>query len=158
MASKIKVDTIEENTSGGSVSLNSSLKLKQYTTSQVDALSGMNTGDMVYDTEAKAIKVYNGTNWASIDVGDAWTATGGSVTETVGGYKYHYFHSSGNLTISGSGSKNCDVYVIGGGGAGATSSSQNHTRGGGGGGMAYKVLTLSAGTHAVTVGAGGDQV
>ena len=39
--------------------MNSSMKLKQYTTSQIDALSGMTDGEMVYDTDLKAIKYYN---------------------------------------------------------------------------------------------------
>ena len=56
MVSKIKVDEIESSQSGGTVDLNSSMKLKQYTTSQIDALTGMTDGEMVYDTDLKAIK------------------------------------------------------------------------------------------------------
>lgn len=36
-----------------SISLSGSLKLKQYTTSQIDALTGMTDGEMVYDTDEK---------------------------------------------------------------------------------------------------------
>ncbi len=50
MASEIKVDTISENTSANGIAFSSSLKLKQLTTTQIDALSGMADGEMVYDT------------------------------------------------------------------------------------------------------------
>ena len=48
MASKIKVDNIEENTSSGGVNFGHNLNLKSYTTSQINALSGMSAGAMVY--------------------------------------------------------------------------------------------------------------
>lgn len=50
MASKIKVDNIEENTSSGGVNFGHNLNLKSYTTTQINALSGMSAGAMVYDS------------------------------------------------------------------------------------------------------------
>ena len=158
MVSKIKVDEIESSQSGGAIAYNSSMKLKQLTTSQINALTGMGVGEMVYDTDLDYIKVYNGDTWGEINVASVWAATGGDTVETVGAYKYHYFHTSSNFVVTGAGSKNCDVYVIGGGGAAGTDGGSNATKGGGGGGMAFKTLALSAGSHTVTVGSGGDQV
>ena len=66
MVSKIKVDEIESSQSGGTVDLNSSLKLKELTTSQLNALTGMTEGEMIYDTDLNMIKVYNGTTGAKL--------------------------------------------------------------------------------------------
>ena len=49
MSSELKVDNISSKTSGGPISFDSEMKLKQLTTSQIDALSGMTDGEMVYD-------------------------------------------------------------------------------------------------------------
>ena len=58
MVSKIKVDEIESSQAGGTIQYNSSMKLKQYTTAQIDALTGMTEGEMVYDTDEQKIKTY----------------------------------------------------------------------------------------------------
>ena len=63
--SRLKVDTIQDR-SGNGISLDDSLKLKQLTTTQIDALSGMSEGEMVYDTTVSDIKIYDGDNWAKI--------------------------------------------------------------------------------------------
>jgi len=61
------MSTLETNNigkySGNNVSLNDPLKFKNYTTSQIDALSGMAAGDTVYDTDLGTLKVYNGSSW-----------------------------------------------------------------------------------------------
>ena len=100
MVSKIKVDEIESSQAGGSIAYNSALKLKQYTTSQINALSGMADGEMVYDTTLSTIKIYNSgdTNWDTVDITGNFTATGGT-TATSGGYKYYKFTGSGSITI-----------------------------------------------------------
>ncbi len=41
MASELKVDNISEKTAGNGIALSNSLKLKSYTTSEVNALTGM---------------------------------------------------------------------------------------------------------------------
>ena len=66
MVSKIKVDEIESSQSGGSISYNSSMKLKQYTTAQINALTGMTSGEMVYDTDLNTIKFFDGTDWQAL--------------------------------------------------------------------------------------------
>lgn len=76
-------------------------------------------------------------------------ATGG-VETVVGGYRIHTFLSSGTLTVSRSG--NMEVLVVAGGGGGGT----NMGGGGGGGGViSNPSFPVSAGSVAVTVGAGG---
>lgn len=66
MVSKIKVDEIESSQAGGTIQYNSSMKLKQYTTAQINALTGITAGEMVYDSERKTIKFYDGTAWQSL--------------------------------------------------------------------------------------------
>jgi hypothetical protein len=143
-----------------SISLSGSLKLKQYTTSQIDALTGMTDGEMVYDTDEKKIKTYNGTDsaWEKITSAGSFSATGGTIS-TDGSYTLHTFTSSGTFTVQ-SGSKTCNVYVIGGGGSGGTDGGASSSMGGAGGGLAYKQIDLSVtggsgGAYTVTVGAGG---
>ena len=97
MVSKIKSDEIEASTANGPISFNSEIKLKQYTTSQINALSGMSVGEMVFDTDLNYIKVYNGTTWGEVDVAAVWTGSGGTESSSVG-YKYHHFTSSANFS------------------------------------------------------------
>ena len=160
MVSKIKVDEIESSQAGGSIAYNSSMKLKQYTTAQIDALTGMTAGEMVYDTDEQKIKTYNGTDsaWEKVTSAGTFSATGGT-TSTDGNYTFHTFTSSGTFTVQ-SGSRTCNVYVIGGGGSGGTDGGVSSSMGGAGGGMAYKQIALSVtggsgGAYTVTVGSGG---
>ena len=144
MVSKIKVDEIESSQSGGSIAYNSSMKLKQYTTAQIDALTGMADGEMVYDTDLNAIKYYNSNAsvWAKVSSSGGFAATGGS-TSTDGSYTLHTFTSSGTFTVT-AGSRACNVYVIGGGGSGGTAggpAGTSSSAGGGGGGMAFKQIS-----------------
>ena len=62
----LSVDTIAEKTSGGGINLSNNLGLKSYTTSQINSLSGMTEGDIVYDSTLGSISVYNGTKWAAM--------------------------------------------------------------------------------------------
>ena len=69
----LSVDTIAEKTSGSGVTVDGltikdtgfdePVKMKGYTTSQINSLSGMGAGDTVYDTDMGTLKVYNGTSW-----------------------------------------------------------------------------------------------
>ena len=160
MSSELKVDTISAKTTDGPVAYNSSMKLKQYTTAQIDALTGMTAGEMVYDTDEQKIKTYNGTDsaWEKVTSAGTFSATGGT-TSTDGNYTFHTFTSSGTFTVQ-SGSRTCNVYVIGGGGSGGTDGGVSSSMGGAGGGMAYKQIALSVtggsgGAYTVTVGSGG---
>ena len=95
----------------------------------------------------------DGGNTASREFSIAETASiSGGLEITSSGYKYHIFKTSGTLTHIG-GSKNVEILVVSGGGGGAGGNG-----GGGGGGSNAVVSYLSvAGSHTVSVGAGGSQ-
>ena len=69
----LSVDTIAEKTSGSGVTVDGltikdtgfdePVKIKNYTTTQINALSGMGAGDTVYDSDLGTLKVYNGSSW-----------------------------------------------------------------------------------------------
>lgn len=89
-------------------------------------------------------------------------ATGGTVsTYSSGGtnYKVHKFTSSGNLVVpTGLTLSNCNIVIVGGGGG--SGAYGNGGGGGGGGAGGYgnaTVSSLTAGTHSITIGAGGAQ-
>ena len=71
MSSILKVDSIEERTSGGGVSFTGTLipdalRLASKTTAERNLLSA-STGDMVFNTDTAVIEFYNGSSWAGID-------------------------------------------------------------------------------------------
>ncbi len=57
----LKVNTISTST-GNNVSMQCSLNLKSYTTTQRDALTSA-AGDMIYNTTDSKIQFYNGSAW-----------------------------------------------------------------------------------------------
>jgi len=80
MSSILKVDTIEERTSGGGVSFTGTLSpdgltIPSYSTSGRNALSA-STGDVVYNTDINKIEFYNGSSWSSIDTDTTGTSLG----------------------------------------------------------------------------------
>jgi hypothetical protein len=79
-------------------------------------------------------------------------ASGGSVSD-VGGFRTHTFLSSDSFVVTNGGS--VEYLVIGGGGSGGLNSSTRSGGGGGAGGTRTGSVSLSAGTYAITVGAGG---
>ena len=87
------------------------------------------------------------------DVAPMMVATGGTVT-TSGDYKIHTFNSSSNFVVNQAGAApQVEHLVLAGGGGGASS---YYGGGGGAGGILHtSSSTVSAGTHAVTVGSGG---
>ncbi len=76
--------------------------------------------------------------------------TGGTIT-THGIYRVHTFLSSGNFVVPSGLSVQMDTLLVAGGGAGGNW----HAGGGGAGGMFTYQHTPSAGTYAVSIGAGG---
>ena len=129
-------------------------------TSTRNNLSGANRveGQVIYNTDKKALQIWNGTAW--VTVGDNFEATGGTKS-TSGNYTYHLFESPGNFVATGGG-RNLEVFVVGGGGAGGsppTGTPNARSGGGGGGGAAVGPAgTLGGGTYAVVVGSGGARV
>jgi hypothetical protein len=79
-------------------------------------------------------------------------ATGGDVSDS-GNYRTHIFRSSGSFVVTNGGT--VEYLVVGGGGSGGANSSNRSGGGGGAGGYLTGSTTLSAGTYAITVGAGG---
>ena len=93
----------------------------------------------------------------------AFIAFGGSITQyETGGttYRVHTFRGSGKFVVS-AGTADVDILCIAGGGGGGgghpTASYYGGGSGGGGGGMrTHTSQTLTAATHTVTVGTGGE--
>ena len=94
----------------------------------------------------------------------SFQATGGTKI-TSGSYDYHVFTSSSTLVVDGTGPATILVIAAGGsGGAGFSGNGEYGGGGGGAGGIAYAAnVTVTGGTHTVTVGspapnlAGGPQ-
>ena len=61
MTSKINVNTVEKQ-SGNNISIDNSLNLKSYTTTQRNALTSA-AGDMIYNTTDSKVQFYNGSSW-----------------------------------------------------------------------------------------------
>jgi hypothetical protein len=133
MVSKIKVDEIESSQSGGTIQYNSSLKLKQLTTAQIDALTGMTSGEMVYDSDVNTIKCFDGTDWqvlfkstlflSALVVGGGGAAGGG-----VSGQWYGSGAAGGLLRVqSQSAGVSGGNYTVTVGAGGATAGSQGNT-------------------------------
>tara|TARA_R100000329_G_scaffold31030_1_gene28692 strand:- start:4585 stop:4776 length:192 start_codon:yes stop_codon:yes gene_type:complete len=57
----LKVNTISKS-SGNNVSMQHSLNLKSYTTTQRDALTSA-AGDMIYNSTTSKVQFYNGSSW-----------------------------------------------------------------------------------------------
>ncbi len=83
-------------------------------------------------------------------------ATGGTIV-TSGDYKIHTFTSSGNFVVTQAGAPIEYLLVAGGGGGGSGQSNSNYAAGGGGGGgmITANNFSVSNGTYAIVVGAGG---
>lgn len=85
----------------------------------------------------------------------AGSATGGTEVDD-GGFRYHTFTSTGNLTVLGT--LEVEFLIIGGGGGGGNSGGGGDAGTGGGGAGGYQAgieMLLLAGVHTATIGAGG---
>ena len=83
-------------------------------------------------------------------------ATGGAKTH-IPGYDIHTFTTDGTFTMPCAGK--VEVLLVGGGGGGGSCDPSRALHGGGGGGAGGVIitnLTLAAGTHAITIGSGGE--
>jgi len=142
MVSKIKVDEIESSQAGGSVAHNSPMTFKGYTTSQINALSGMAAGDTVYDSDLGTIKVYNGESW-------------NAMSSNTFSFAVSY------LVIAGGGAGgggNPDHGAGGGGGAGGYRTSYASDDSGGGNSTESTISASKDTSYVVTIGAGGAGV
>lgn len=80
-------------------------------------------------------------------------ATGGTIF-TSGGYRYHLFTSNGTLDFVAGG--DIDYVVVAGGGGGSSQNNGRSSGGGGAGGFLSGSISVTSGSIAVTVGAGGS--
>jgi hypothetical protein len=69
----LKVNEIRPRTTGASVDFTVPVGLKNYTTTERDALSSLSTGEVIWNTTTSKIEVYNGSSWDSVS-----TASGGA--------------------------------------------------------------------------------
>ena len=61
--SSIQVDSITESTTNAGVTMNVPLTHKSYTTTEMNALTGMGAGDTIYNSTEGTLYVYNGSSW-----------------------------------------------------------------------------------------------
>tara|TARA_Y100000004_G_scaffold97888_1_gene109616 strand:- start:776 stop:1042 length:267 start_codon:yes stop_codon:yes gene_type:complete len=72
--SKIEVNQIEKTSTGSEITVLSPLtmdhplKIKVYSTSQINALTA-STGQLVFDSDQSSLKIYDGTQWAAVGAG-----------------------------------------------------------------------------------------
>jgi len=114
-------------------------------------------GQIYYDSTSDTVKVRNATAWVTVN--NMFHGIGGIETEyALSGiyYKVHTFTTSGNFSVTGSGS--VDYLVVGGGGGGGGGNGSSGWVGGGGGAGGFLTAAsyaLTTQTYTITVGAGG---
>jgi len=101
----------------------------------------------------------NSNVWVNVGDGsgaiEPFETTGGTKT-TSGSYTYHTFTSSGTFAVVGQNRSADYLIVAGGGGGGGNGGGYGYYGGGGGaGGLIQASTTISTGSYAITVGAGG---
>ena len=146
--------TFLESDTGGNFSFNSTgfTKVASGTTA---ARPTATAGRLRWNTTLSQLEVADGTTFEKVLLDTVVvTASGGTIT-TDGDYKVHTFTSSGTFTvttISGGGSADFEVLIVGAGGAGGF-----YLGGGGGSGaMITDVVKMTAASYTVTVGSGGN--
>ena len=155
---RMKIDSSGDITMSGT----GSLKVPSGTTAQrPTAAEGM----IRYNTTEDYIEYYNGDAWLATSETGLVASGGAESNVTISGivYKLHTFTSSGTLTVSSGGY--FDYLIISGGGGGGCGTAGGGGAGGyrtnvsgqssGGGGSAEGTAQLSAGSHTITIGAGG---
>lgn len=120
------------------------------------ALVGTPTAGGDYTFTVQIADNAGNTNSAEFNMPVGILVSGGNST-AVGGYTYHWFTTSGDLSINNAGTAEVEYLVIAGGGGGGRATSTNYAgAGGGAGGLVYATATYPAGTTvAITIGAGG---
>ena len=147
----VKVDNIAEKTSGSGVTVDGltikdtgfdePVKMKGYTTTQMNALSGMGAGDTIYNSTVGTLYVYNG---------EGWNAMSGNTF----GFTVSYLVVAGG----GGGATAWNSANRGGGGGGAGGLRNSYGSENTGGGLSTEsTLSLDFGTsYSVSIGGGGS--
>lgn len=121
-----------------------------YTTANLP--TGQAVGSIVYDSTEQSIKVFDGSSWRGA-ASSAVTASGGNNIFTEDGHTVHIFTGTGTFSVTNPGM--VEYLVVAGGGAGGGGDVGG---GGGAGGLLYGRALFSAGSYAVSVGAGGTGI
>jgi hypothetical protein len=156
---RMRIDSSGDITMSGT----GSVKIPSGTTAQRP--SSPTAGMARYNTTENYVEYYNGNAWLPTSQTGVVAAGGTESNVTISGivYKLHTFTSSGTLTVSSGGE--FEYLVIAGGGGGGCGTAGGGGAGGyrtnvsgqssGGGASAEGTAELSAGSHTITIGAGG---
>lgn len=114
--------------------------------------NSVSNGAMRINSTSSYVELFYNNDWFNLQYIGILTASGGTVT-TSGNYKIHTFISSSSFVVANApNGATIEVLLVGGGGSGGT----GYAGGGGAGGYYYNsLMSISAGTYAVTIGAGG---
>lgn len=115
------------------------------------AVYGLAAGDVIDIKVVNSDGTISGNSISKTEVG---TPTGGTIVSS-GGYRYHTFTSSNNFVVPTGFTVTGEALIVAGGGGGGGGRQSPGGGGGGAGGLVYSAVTSTAGTYAVTVGAGG---
>jgi hypothetical protein len=72
----LKVNEIRPRTTGASVDFTVPVGVKNYTTSERDALSSLSAGELIYNSTTSKLEVYNGSSWDAVATGSAGASLG----------------------------------------------------------------------------------
>lgn len=72
----LKVNEIRPRTTGASVDFTVPVGVKNYTTTDRDALSGVSAGELIYNSTTSKLEVYNGSSWDAVATGSAGASLG----------------------------------------------------------------------------------
>ena len=72
----LKVNEIRPRTTGASVDFTVPVGVKNYTTTERDALSSLSAGELIYNSTTSELEVYNGSSWDAVATGSAGASLG----------------------------------------------------------------------------------
>jgi hypothetical protein len=153
----VQVGSASSITVGNVFIRNNQIGLGATTTAALNAGIGTVTGTIVFNSDSRAVELWNGTRWVTVGGGGFIEASGGDVVDYNEGsifYRAHIFRGSGTFSVSAtpSTSNTVDILMVGGGASGGTAG------GGGAGGLSFiKGYQVSAtpGSYPISLGGGG---
>jgi len=72
----LKVNEIRPRTTGASVDFTVPVGVKNYTTTERDALTSLSAGELIYNSTTSKLEVYNGSSWDAVATGSAGASLG----------------------------------------------------------------------------------
>jgi hypothetical protein len=138
---------------GDTIIRSNSIGIGTTTTTGRNAGVGTATGTIIFNVNSNTIEFWTGLQWRQLN--DAFTVTGGSITNS-GGKTIHTYTGTGTFYVSNAPPTfSIDYLVVAGGGAGAGHYGGQLGGGGAGGMRTGSGTPISPGTYTITVGAGG---